>query len=262
MPDLAEARYLVAVSLKDYFGHRRTLEWAGDVSGVVQTHVGVRDGSVGVLVFPGFLALREVVGILSPHPVGAQDVSAYEHGPYTGEVAAESLAEIGVSAAEIGHAERRALFGETDDLVRAKTTAAARAGVVPLICVGEIEPGGADDAADECVAQLMDAVADLGDAHPTPIIVAYEPVWAIGAAEPAADEHIRTVCRRLAERVREAPFAPGGRVLYGGSAKPGLLTRIAPDVGGLFLGRFAHDPAAFSAVLDEAHALAAAFPGE
>ena len=91
-------------------------------------------------------------------------------------------------------------------------------------------------------------------------MVAYEPQWAIGAAEPASDAHIRAVGRELRAHVRSHSAHPGSAVVYGGSAGPGLLTRIGDDVDGLFLGRFAHDPRAVAAILDEVHARAAAGP--
>ncbi|WP_172407023.1 triose-phosphate isomerase, partial [Clavibacter michiganensis] len=96
--------------------------------------------------------------------------------------------------------------------------------------------------------------------HGGRIVVAYEPQWAIGAAEPASDAHIRAVCRELRAHVRALDAHPGSAVIYGGSAGPGLLTRIGDDVDGLFLGRFAHDPRAVASILDEVHARAAARP--
>jgi triosephosphate isomerase len=160
-----------------------------------------------------------------------------------------------VAYAEVGHAERRRLFGETDEVVAAKVAAALDAGIVPVLCVGEADRLSADDAAAATVAQLH---ADLEDSPAGPVVVAYEPVWAIGAPQPAPAIHISTVTRALRAALDALPARTGSSVIYGGSAGPGLLTELGDDVDGLFLGRFAHDPEALIAVLDEAAALSEA----
>ena len=122
-----------------------------------------------------------------------------------------------------------------------------------MLCIGEAERLDTPGASRANVEQLA---ADLEGVPAGPIIVAYEPVWAIGAAEPAADEHIVTVTRALRAAIDADPERAGSVVIYGGSAGPGLLTRLGDSVDGLFLGRFAHDPDALVAVLDEASTLA------
>lgn len=247
---------LVGVSLKMYFGHREALDWIRRAVGLASAHVGVRSGDVGVFLIPGYLAVVEAADAAAGTPVliGAQDVAASEPGPFTGEVSAAELAEVGVRVAEIGHAERRRLFGEDDAVVAAKTASALRHRVTPVLCVGESEPGDADAA---IAATRRQVRAALADAPRGAVVLAYEPVWAIGAAEPAPDAHIRAVCAALRADLAGDPARAGSSVIYGGSAGPGLLTRLGDDVDGLFLGRFAHDPAALTAVLDEATALAA-----
>lgn len=240
----------IGVSLKMYFGHARTLEWVDAVAALARRHPAVRDGVVRLFVVPTFPALVPVLDRVagSGVEVGAQDVAWADEGAFTGEVSAAELAEIGVRLAEIGHAERRRMFGETDQVVAAKTAAALRHGVEPLLCIGEAERVEPDEAARDCIAQLDAALADApgGD-----LLVAYEPHWAIGAERPAESDHIRFVLTALRAHLAAKPGFGGGAI-YGGSAGPGLLTELAGATGGLFLGRFAHDPAALEQILDEA----------
>ncbi|MGN6325575.1 triose-phosphate isomerase [Pseudolysinimonas sp.] len=233
------ARPVVGVSLKAYFPLARARGWLLEAAEFVPD-------AVEFFVAPSYLAIADAVAAL-PDGVAAQDVSAEEPGPFTGEVTAAELAEAGVRYAEIGHAERRRLFGDTEEVVAAKTAAALRHGITPVLCVGETTAPTPDapDAAEVAVAQLRSA---LTGAPAGRIIVAYEPVWAIGAAEPASDDHIRAVAAALREARRE----PHDTVVYGGSAGPGLLTRLGDAVDGIFLGRFAHDVRALAAVVDEA----------
>jgi triosephosphate isomerase len=240
---------IVGVSLKMYFGHRQAGDWFAEVAGHLTAHPAIRTGRVRLFVAPTYLQILPAMqaftgtGVL----IGAQDVADDDAGPYTGEVSAAELAEVGVSIAEIGHAERRRLFGETDDLIARKVAAALRHGITPLLCIGEHTAAG--DAAGAVVEQLR---AGLVGAPAGPVIVAYEPVWAIGAAEPAAAGHIIAMTTALRTALDAMPDRAGSQVIYGGSAGPGLLTALGDAVDGLFLGRFAHDPAALLAVLDEA----------
>ena len=244
---------VVAVSLKMYFDRARTLDYCREVAARVGPVVGPALG-VEAVVLPDHLSLAAAAEALLPAGVvlGAQDLCAQDRGPYTGEVSGADLADLGVRVVEVGHAERRSLFGESDAVVAAKTTAAVRNRLVPLLCVGEPTPGPASEAADFCVAQLGSAVAELAPADT--VWVAYEPVWAIGAPRPAPAEHVIEVCRALGRAVADRRDA---RVLYGGSAGPGLLTELWPAVDGVFLGRFAHEVDALVSVVQEAAALQA-----
>lgn len=249
-----DARVTVGVSLKMYFGHREAREWFARVAELAKRHPAVSTGDVEFFVIPTYLQIARAIEAFEGTPtiIGAQDAAAEDSGAFTGEVSPSELAEIGVGVVEIGHAERRRLFGDTDDVVRAKTHAALRNGLRPVLCIGEEHRAEPSVAAARTVTQLADALAG---APAGPLIVAYEPVWAIGAPQPAPVEHIRTVTLALREAVAARP---GTCVIYGGSAGPGLLTRIGDAADGLFLGRFAHDPASLEAVLDEAAVLAIA----
>lgn len=146
------------------------------------------------------------------------------------------------------------MFGETDHDVAEKLAAAVRNDLVPVLCVGEQNHVSPQAAADLCIAQIKSATEFIGDT-PVQILVAYEPVWAIGADVPASKEHIVEVCKRIANELQANKQLVGSRVIYGGSAGPGLLTELNGQVSGLFLGRFAHDPQNLVQVLDEVSAL-------
>ncbi len=163
------------------------------------------------------------------------------------------LADFSCQYVIVGHSERRAYHHESNELVAQKALQALRSSIFPIVCVGEtLEQREAGKTNEVVVTQLRAVMDVLDDGALARIVVAYEPVWAIGAAEPAGVEHIVGVCVALREHL--ATTGREGTVIYGGSAGPGLLTRLGDGVDGLFLGRFAHDPAALAAVLDEAAA--------
>jgi triosephosphate isomerase len=242
-------RPLVAVSLKMYFDRTRSLEYFDAVRDLAGRSA-VAAGDVRLAVLPDFLTLPAACEALSSTTalVGAQDLAPADRGAFTGEVSGADLASLGCSCVEIGHAERRTIFGEDDAMVAAKTAAAVRNGLVPLLCVGEAERTTPETAARDCVRQVERALAEVTDS--TEVWIAYEPYWAIGATEPAPAEHVRAVCAQV-----RADLTAAGRettLVYGGSAGPGLLTELGDAVDGLFLGRFAHDPSALARVVDEA----------
>lgn len=248
-------KVIVGVSLKMYFTHLQARTWFDAVAERVRTHSAVQSGAVELFITPSYLQVLPAVAAFEGTPVriGGQDVAAEESGAFTGEVSARELAEVGASIAEIGHAERRRLYGETDDIVAAKTRSALRCGLTPLLCIGEtdrLDPQAAAVVAVELLRSALEA------AEPGAIIVAYEPVWAIGAPEPAPHDHIRVVTAALRAAVDTDSSRGGSAVIYGGAAGPGLLTELGDSVDGVFLGRFAHDPDALLTVLDEAAALA------
>ncbi|MDR7187137.1 triosephosphate isomerase [Microbacterium trichothecenolyticum] len=239
------------MSLKTYLGNVQARDWFTSVASRTGDHPAVTDGIVELFVIPTYLQIHDALSAFAESPVriGAQDVSAYEPGPFTGEVAAAELAEIGVAYAEIGHAERRRLLGETEDVIAEKMAVALRHGITPVLCVGEGERLDSDEAARATAGQVRSAL-ELAPAGR--IIVAYEPVWAIGASIPAPIDHIRTVTVAIRAELAALQGREGSSILYGGSAGPGLLTDLGATVDGVFLGRFAHDPDNLTAVLDEA----------
>lgn len=248
------AALLVGVSLKMYFGRQRTSQWCRAVADVADTHLAVRDGHVKLVVLPSFPYLVDALDIFAETPVdvGGQDLFWTDEGAFTGEVSGAQLAELGCRYVEIGHAERRRILGEDDAVIAAKTAAAYRNHLTPILCVGETRRGTAKAAIKECRAQVDSALTtSVDDSVTGPLVVAYEPQWAIGAAEPASPDHITTVCSELRSLLESTPRFAGSHVIYGGSAGPGLFTEINSGVDGLFLGRFAHDPPAVESILNE-----------
>jgi len=240
---------LIGASLKMYFSHARTIAWTTAVAELLAQHP-IRD-RVEMFVIPQYPSIPGCLDVAGALAVGAQDVAEHDAGAYTGEVSAAVLAELGCRYVEVGHAERRRMFGDTDGVVAAKTAAAMRAGLVPILCVGEAERVDPETAAPACSAQVDSALALVPDAGE--LVIAYEPLWAIGAPAPAPAEHIRGVCDRL--RAHADLRGLSARVIYGGSAGPGIIADIADSVDGIFLGRFAHDPEAVRSILDEVAAV-------
>jgi triosephosphate isomerase len=247
-------RFVIGSSLKMYFSHQRTLEWVRAVAAICADHPTTTGGTVEFFVIPTFPSIPAVVGLAQPAgiAVGAQDLHWEDAGAFTGEVSGAELAELGCTLVEVGHAERRATFGETDEVVARKTLAALRNGLAPVLCIGEPERGTPEEAAGFCSGQLTSALEPARtSATGGRLLVAYEPIWAIGAAEPAAPEHVTAVCRALRKHLSGDQLFPQAQVIYGGSAGPGLLPEIGAEVDGMFLGRFAHDPNAVRRILDE-----------
>ena len=200
--------------------------------------------SVDVSVFPPFTDLRSVQTLLDADRIdfalGAQDLSVQDSGAYTGEISGAFLAKLDVSQVLIGHSERREYHAEGDDVVRDKVQAALRHGLVPVICVGETQEELDEHGASAIpVAQLEKALK--GVAAGTEIVVAYEPVWAIGTGQVATPEQAQDVCRKLREVVTARLGDEAGaatRILYGGSVKAANIASFLrePDVDGALVG--------------------------
>ncbi|MGP3534946.1 triose-phosphate isomerase [Microbacterium sp. RD1] len=201
-------------------------------------------GDVEVAVFPPFTDLRTVQTLVDadkiPFGIGAQDLSAHDAGAYTGEISGQFLAKLDLRYVIIGHSERRQYHAESDEIVASKVQAALRHGLVPVICVGEtaedLEQFGASAVP---VGQLR--VALEGVPADADIVVAYEPVWAIGSGQAATPEQAQEVCAKLREVVADAlgpDAAARTRVLYGGSVKSGNIASFMrePDVDGALVG--------------------------
>ena len=246
---------VIGVSLKMYFSYEETLDWCARVRAIVAANPVVSGGAVQLFVMPSLPYLLPVIEMFAGTAVevGAQNFHFEDRGPFTGEVSGPMLAELGCHLVEVGHSERRRLFGETERVVAMKVEAALRNGLRPVICVGEKDETNTVAARRESRRQLESSLSyatrkGLRD----PVVIAYEPQWAIGAHRPASDAHIVEVCVELREFLRQTRPGSSDRVIYGGSARPGLLERLGPSVDGLFLGRYVHDPGALESVLDEA----------
>lgn len=208
-------------------------------------------GNVGVFVLPTFTAIAEARSILAESNIlyGAQDTYWEERGPFTGEVSPLVLKELGCSLVEIGHAERRAMFGEDNDRVARKVAAVLRNGMAPVLCVGEARDQSEEMAISEVVNQvragLGAAVLELADAEgeppAAPIIVAYEPVWAIGARAGAPTSRVGAVANAIRGTLSDL-WRGDSAVIYGGSVTPVDATGLLDGgVDGLFVGRASLD---------------------
>lgn len=186
--------------------------------------------------------------------LGAQDCSEHEAGAYTGEVAAAMLADCGCSYVIVGHSERRQMFGDSDARVVAKLKAACGQGLTPIFCVGETLAERRSDATETVIARQLDALLTTPDAVSlmAQMVVAYEPVWAIGTGEsatPAQAEAVHAVIRQRLARVDQG-IAARMRILYGGSVKPDNAAELfaMPDIDGGLIGGAALVATSFIAV--------------
>jgi len=198
---------------------------------------------VDVAVAPSFTALHAVAKRLEDGPVNvaAQDCFWEDKGAYTGEVSASQLVDVGCKYVILGHSERRQLMGELDAAVNLKTRAALRAGLTPIVCVGEtLAERDASETLGRIQAQLDGALADIGEADLARVVIAYEPVWAIGTGRNATPAQAQEVHRFIRSQVaaRSAAVAAQLRILYGGSAKPDNIRALMAeeDVDGGLVG--------------------------
>ena len=199
-----------------------------------------------VVVLPPFTDIRSVQTLVDGDQLsigyGAQDVSAHESGAYTGEISAGMLAKLGCSYVCVGHSERREYHAESDEQVNAKAKAALGAGMTPIVCVGEPLPiRQAGEQVPYTLAQLDGSLAGFTAEQVGGLVVAYEPVWAIGTGEVATPDDAQEVCAAIRERVREVhgdAAADAVRVLYGGSVKAANVGGIMEkaDVDGCLVG--------------------------
>ncbi|MDX9995625.1 MAG: triose-phosphate isomerase [Rhodocyclaceae bacterium] len=184
---------------------------------------------------------------------GAQDVSEHAQGAYTGEVSAAMLADFGCTYVIVGHSERRSFYGDTDAVVAAKFEAAQKAGLVPILCVGETLNERERNVTAEVVTRQLDAVISrCGIASLAKAVVAYEPVWAIGTGRTATPEQAQEVHAVIRARIAkdDAGVANALRIQYGGSMKPGNAKELMaqPDIDGGLIGGAALVAADFAAI--------------
>ncbi|MFV0360701.1 triose-phosphate isomerase [Tropicimonas sp.] len=223
----------------------KTLAEAESFASVLADADGSRDARIQRFVIPPFTAVREVKRRLAPTSVkvGAQNMHWADAGAWTGEVSPLMLRDCDLDIVELGHSERRAHFGETDETVGLKTEAAVRHGLIPLICIGEtLDQRESGRAKEVLAAEVRGALGRLSPGQKSaPILLAYEPVWAIGdGGIPATSDYADA---RQAEIVAVAGDVLGHRIpcLYGGSVNPDNCEELiaCPHVDGLFIGRSA-----------------------
>jgi triosephosphate isomerase (TIM) len=215
--------------------------------------------AVEVALLPPYTDLRSVQTLVDGDKLsfkyGAQDLSQYDAGAYTGEISGAFLAKLGCSYVVVGHSERRQYHAETDELVNAKVKAAFKHGLTPILCVGEHLHVRQDDKhVGHCEEQIQAALAGVTAKQAETLVIAYEPVWAIGTGEVATPDDAQEVCAAIRSRLAtlySADLAEGVRVLYGGSVKAANVAGIMEqaDVDGALVGGASIDPAEFASVV-------------
>ncbi len=211
-----------------------------------------------VVVCPPFTALQEVVERRrgTAVRVAAQNMHFEESGAFTGEISAPMLVELDVEAVVLGHSERRQFFGETDEALAKKVPAALAHDLEPILCVGETEE--ARDAGETEVVlerQLQADLAEVANEDVARVVVAYEPIWAIGTGRVATPEQAQEACAFIRDVLRgRGAEADAVRILYGGSVKPGNAAELLSqaDVDGALVGGAALDPEDFAAIVEAA----------
>ena len=211
-----------------------------------------------VAVLPPFTDIRSVQTLVDGDKLdikyGAQDLSTADKGAYTGEISGAMLAKLGCTYVVVGHSERREMHAESDEVVSAKAQAAYRHGLVPIVCVGEgLEIRQAGDQVAYTLAQVDGSLAGITAAQAETVVIAYEPVWAIGTGEVATPADAQEVCGAIRGRLAElysAELADKVRILYGGSVKASNVAAIMAekDVDGALIGGASLDPDEFVAI--------------
>lgn len=216
--------------------------------GLIRAFAEVRTSLAGssheILFFPPFplmQPLQQALADMSRLQVGAQNVSQFESGAYTGEVSAAMLAEQGLSHVLVGHSERRLYFGETNEIVAEKALRAQAHGLVPIVCIGESLAERESGQTFSVLSAQIQALAEAGvQLHEGLLLLAYEPIWAIGTGLAASPEDITAVHRHIHQCLAELTDATDSQVsiLYGGSVNAGNLAAIlaAPHVAGALIG--------------------------
>lgn len=218
----------------------------GNLQSAIDLVEGIKAGDAGnakLAVCPPAIYLMKVGGMLAESGIalGAQNVCDQESGAFTGEVSAAMLKECGCRYAIVGHSERRALYGESDQLVAARYAMAIQAGLTPILCVGETLDERESGVTEAVVARQIDAVIDSsGIASMAQAVIAYEPVWAIGTGQVATPEQAQTVHAFIRTRLAQldSDVAQGLQILYGGSMNPANAAQLLSqqDIDGGLIG--------------------------
>lgn len=220
----------------------------GDLASNAQLIAGIDEqmadsSAVEIMVAPPAIYLAQVAMLLSGSRIalGAQNASEYNVGAYTGECSAQMLSELGCRYVIVGHSERRQLFGEDDERVAQKVLRVLEAGLTPVLCVGESLDEHVSGRTQEVVdAQIAAVLRHCSVSRFASLVVAYEPVWAIGTGRTATPEHAQLVHHAIRQHVaaHDAMVAEGLRILYGGSVKAGNAAEMfaQPDIDGALVG--------------------------
>ena len=256
MSKAAARRPLISGNWKMHLTHHEAMQVVQKLSYSLEASVPSR---VDISVHPAFTALRTVQTVIEmddmPFALGAQNVHWESKGAYTGEVSAEMLAKLNVAYVIVGHSERRQLFGETDETVARKVGAVFSAGMTPIMCVGEtLEEREAEQTEERVLSQLRAGIAGLNPEQVGRLVVAYEPIWAIGTGRTATPEDAQAVCgavRAALQADQGTSVAASVRIQYGGSVKASNIAGLMaqPDVDGALVGGASLDPVEFAQIV-------------
>lgn len=214
-------------------------------------------GGSEVVVAPPYLSLARAVELTwdAPVRIAAQNAHEEDQGAFTGEVSRGMLLELAVKDVIVGHSERRSYFNETDEVVKVKAIRALDAGLRPIVCVGETEEEReAGETENRLRQQVTVGLSDIADDRLTDIVVAYEPVWAIGTGKTATPEQAQEAMSFIRSLLanRDEGAAAGTRILYGGSIKPSNVDDLMsqPDIDGGLVGGASLEPDSFLALVN------------
>ncbi len=249
---MTNRRPLIAGNWKMY---KTPAEAAETARQLVERVTGVTD--VDIMIAPTFASLEPVFKVIQNSPValGAQNLFWENEGAYTGEISAPMLKSVGCEYGIIGHSERRQYFGETDETVNKKIQAAIQVGLKPVFCVGETEKEREDEQTLSVLdKQVKKGLEGLVSDQLDTLIIAYEPVWAIGTGKTATDEQAQEAhqfIRSLVKKTVDNDLAESIRILYGGSVKPANIAALMemPDIDGALVGGASLDAESFSQIV-------------
>ncbi|HUP70644.1 MAG TPA: triose-phosphate isomerase [Acidimicrobiales bacterium] len=261
MPDSGGRKPLISGNWKMNHNHLEAIQVVQRLS------YSLRDDdyeAVDVSVHPPFTDLRSVQTVVDADNmkiiVGAQNCHWEDKGAFTGEVSPVMLAKLNISYVIVGHSERRELFGETDEDVNRKVKAVFKAGMIPIMCVGEtLEERDAGNAESKVGGQVPAGLEDLSAGQVASMVIAYEPIWAIGTGRTATADDAQAMCshiRATVDKAKGAEAAAGVRIQYGGSVKPTNTAELMaqPDIDGALVGGASLDAEEFARIVQYRHA--------
>jgi triosephosphate isomerase len=247
---------IIAANWKMHYTHLEAIQTVQKLSYLVPKDEAER---VEVVICPPFTALRSVQTLIQsdrlPFALGAQDVHSEPKGAYTGEVSAAMLGALSCSYVIVGHSERREYSGETDETVNGKVRAIVNTEMAPILCVGEtLEEHDAGRCHDKVEGQVRAGLAGVNADHAAQVVIAYEPIWAIGTgrnADPTDAGEVAGVIRHALAEMYSKELAEGVRIQYGGSVKAGNIREFMahPEIDGALVGGASLDPEEFALIV-------------
>jgi triosephosphate isomerase (TIM) len=253
---VTERRPIIAANWKMHKTHLEAIQAVQKLSYLIDQ--GDTD-RVEVVVCPAFTALRSVQTLIDsdrlPYGLGAQNVHWEDEGAFTGEVSAPMLQALKVAYVVVGHSERRAMFGDTDETVNKKVRAVLGHGMAPILCVGEtLQERDVGATEDRVTSQVRAALAGVEAGDAARAVIAYEPIWAIGTgrnAEPSDAGQVVALIRQTVSELAGGDVAQGMRIQYGGSVKAGNIRDFMahPEIDGALVGGASLDPEEFALIV-------------